>query len=63
MLVLWGADEGGLLAAARLLPLRTGVGQPDFVVVARASSWAGVGGAKALGMFDSTWQVSRASYV
>jgi len=63
MLVLWGADEAGLLGAARLLPLRTGVGQPDFVVTGKSSSWAGVGGARALGMFDSTWRVSKASYV
>lgn len=63
MLMLWGADEAGLLGAARLLPLRTGAGQPDFVVAGKASSWAGVGGARALGMFDSAWRISKASYV
>lgn len=63
MLVLWGADEVGLRAASRLLPLRTGVGQPDFVLVGRESSWSGSGGVKALGMFDSNWRVSKASYV
>ncbi|KAF8544465.1 hypothetical protein BDD12DRAFT_872710 [Trichophaea hybrida] len=63
MLVLWGADEVGLRAASRLLPLRTGVGQPNFVLVGRESSWSGVCGAKALGMFDSKWRVSRASYI
>lgn len=63
MLVVWGSDETGLRTASRLLPLRTGVGQPDFVLVGRESRWGGVGGAKALGMFDSKWRVSRASYV
>ena len=62
-LVLWGADEAGLRAVARLLPLRTGVGQPDFVVLGREAAWAGVSGARALGMFDPRWQVSRGSYV
>ena len=32
-LVVWGADEVGLRTASRLVPLRTGVGQPDFIVV------------------------------
>lgn len=63
MLVVWGSDEAGLRTASRLLPLRTGVGQPDFVLVGRDSRWSGVGGAKALGMFDSKWRVSGASYV
>jgi len=61
MLVLWGSDELGLRRAARLLPLRTGVGQPDFVIVDRETTWAGAAGALALGMFDSEWRVSMGS--
>ncbi|KAA8913215.1 hypothetical protein FN846DRAFT_772479 [Sphaerosporella brunnea] len=63
MLVVWGADEVGLRTAARLVPLRTGVGQPNFVIVGREMRFMGAGGAKAMGMFDSTWQVSAASYL
>lgn len=57
-LVVWGADEEGLRAAARLVPLRTGVGQPNFVVLGREAGWKGVGGALAMGMFDSDWKVA-----
>lgn len=63
MLVVWGTDEAGLRAAARLVPLRTGVGQPDFIVVGRESGWAGVDGVKALGMFDSLVEVTPASFM
>lgn len=62
-LVIWGTDEIGLRAAARLLPLRTGVGQPNFVVVGSEMGWSGVDGVKAIGMFDSLWRVSHASYL
>lgn len=62
-LVIWGTDEEGLRTAARLLPLRTGVGQPNFVVGGREMGWSGVAGVKAIGMFDSLWQVSRTSYL
>jgi hypothetical protein len=63
MLVVWGVDEVGLRTASRLLPLRAGVGQPNFILVGRETRIMGVGGVKALGMFDSTWQISRASYL
>lgn len=56
-LIVWGTDEIGLHTAARLLPLRTGVGQPNFVG-GREMRWSGVDGVKAIGMkaigmFDS----------
>lgn len=62
-LVIWGADEVGLRTAARLFPLRTGVGQPNFVIAGKEMRWSGVSGVKAMGMFDSLWQVSYASYL
>jgi hypothetical protein len=62
-LVIWGADESGLLAATRLVPLRAGVGQPDFVVVGKETSWTGAAGVRAMGMFNSRWQVSAGSYL
>lgn len=62
-LVILGADEVGLRTAARLFPLRTGVGQPNFVIAGKEMRWSGVSGVKAMGMFDSLWQVSYASYL
>ncbi|PGH00606.1 hypothetical protein GX51_05705 [Blastomyces parvus] len=62
-LVVWGADLGGLRQASRLVPLLTGVGQPDFVVLGAQCRWRGVAGAYAVGFFDFGWQVSAGSYV
>lgn len=62
-LIIWGTDEVGLRTAARLLPLRTGVGQPNFIVGGREMRWSGVAGVKAIGMFDSLWRVSHTSYL
>lgn len=62
-LVVWGFDKQGLRAAARLMPMLTGVGQPDFVVVSRRCAWEGAAGVLAMGMFDNFWKVSEASYV
>ena len=62
-LVLWGYDLEGLQYAARLLPMQTGVGQPDFVVVNRQCAWKGASGVSAMGFLDSDWHVSGASYL
>ncbi|KAI7545227.1 alpha/beta-hydrolase [Hortaea werneckii] len=61
-LVLWGVDEESLAIAARLAPLMTGTGQPDFVVADRSMLWKGLEGTLALGFFDDEWNVSRNSY-
>ncbi|KAI6794962.1 alpha/beta-hydrolase [Hortaea werneckii] len=60
-LVLWGVDEESLAIAARLAPLMTGTGQPDFVVADRSMLWKGLEGTLALGFFDDSWNVSRNS--
>lgn len=62
-LVVWGADVGGLQQASRLVPLLTGVGQPDFVVLSEQCRWQGFAGVHAAGFFDFRWQVSSGSYV
>ena len=62
-LVLWGADDEGLRQAVRLVPMLTGVGQPDFVVLGEEAKWKGVEGALALGFFDSQWNVTASSFV
>lgn len=61
-LVVWGVDEASLDIAARLVPLLTGTGQPDFVVADRSMLWKGLEGTLALGWFDGDWEVSRNSY-
>lgn len=60
---IWGYDTAGLAQAARLLPLLTGVGQPDFVIVTRRCSWQGAAGVLASGFFDHAWNVSAASFL
>ncbi|KAF2878201.1 hypothetical protein BDV95DRAFT_556907 [Massariosphaeria phaeospora] len=62
-LVLWGSDAQGLAQAARLVPMLTGVGQPDFVVLGESAKWRGVEGALALGFFDREWKVMPSSVV
>lgn len=62
-LVLWGVDEDGLRQAARVVPMLTGVGQPDFVVLGESAKWKGVEGMLAMGFFDAMWRVTASSIV
>jgi hypothetical protein len=62
-LVIWGADEAGLRQAARIVPMMTGVGQPDFVVFGKSAGWRGVEGVLAMGFFDANWDVTASSVV
>ncbi len=62
-LVIWGLDKQGLRQAARLMPMLTGVGQPDFVVVSKRCAWKGAAGVLAMGSFDNFWKVSEASFI
>ena len=62
-LVLWGADDEGLQQAARVVPMLTGVGQPDFVIMSKSAGWRGIEGALALGFFDANWEVTPSSLV
>ena len=62
-LVIWGFDDEGLGRAARMLPMLTGVGQPDFMVMGRECGWKGASGALAMGLLDSAWEISESSYV
>ncbi|ORY18022.1 hypothetical protein BCR34DRAFT_596592 [Clohesyomyces aquaticus] len=62
-LVLWGDSVDALAQAARLVPMLTGVGQPDFVIMGESARWRGVEGALALGFFDSAWNVTPSSVV
>ena len=62
-LVVWGFDKQGLRQAARLVPMLTGVGQPEFVVVSKRCAWQGAAGVLAMGSFDNFWKMSEASFV
>lgn len=53
--VVAGNDRAGLVAAARLLPLRTGVPIPDWAVVTSRCSWQGAGGLAGAGFWDGSW--------
>jgi len=62
-LIVWGFDSLGLRLAARLLPMLTGVGQPEFIIVSNRCAWEGAGGVLAMGSFDNFWNVSETSFV
>lgn len=62
-MVVWGFDKRGLRTAARLVPMLSGVGQPDFIVVGNESTWKGHAGIVAMGFLDYAWNVSQASYL
>ena len=61
-LLIWGYDDDGLQQAARLLPLLTGVGQPEYIIVSKKCAWKGAGGVIALGSFNAFWNISEASF-
>ncbi|KAL8789590.1 MAG: hypothetical protein Q9213_001026 [Squamulea squamosa] len=62
-LVVWGFDSLGLRLSARMVPMLTGVGQPDFVIVSRECAWKGAAGVHALGFFDNSWNIAESSAV
>ena len=62
-LVIWGHDGWGFRLASRLVPMLTGVGQPDFIVVSNACAWKGAAGVLAMGSFDNSWNVSESSFI
>jgi hypothetical protein len=59
-LVVWGKSVKGLTQAARLTPLTTGIGVPDFAILNGESGWKGVEGTL-LGFFDTFWTTSPSS--
>ena len=62
-LVIWGIDALGLRLAARLFPMLTGVGQPDFIIVSKRCAWEGAAGALAMGPFTNCWKASDESFI
>ncbi|KAF2031612.1 hypothetical protein EK21DRAFT_110739 [Setomelanomma holmii] len=62
-LLIWGADDDGLRQATRTIPMLTGVGQPDFVVLGESAKCQGVEGVLAMGFFDPEWKITASSVV
>lgn len=62
-LVVWAANASDLSTAARLVPMLTGSGQPNFIVADRTMLWKGIDGVLAMGFFDWLWQVAPQSYL
>lgn len=62
-LVVWGSDSKAIAMAARLMPMLTGVGQPDFVVLGSRCRMKGVDGTLAMGFFDHTWNLTITSFL
>lgn len=62
-LVIWAFDLLGLRFAARMVPVLTGVGQPDFIVVGQECAWKGAAGVVALGYLDNSWNVAESSAI
>ena len=60
---IYGWDETALRQAARLFPLLTGTGQPEFIILDRSCAWRGATAALAMGSLTSLWEVSEGSYL
>ncbi|RUP44619.1 hypothetical protein BC936DRAFT_149213, partial [Jimgerdemannia flammicorona] len=59
-LVIAGLDDDGLRQAARLLPKRTGMMVPDWVITGPEMDWKGVGGILGAGFWNNEWKYDPA---
>ena len=57
LIIICGTDEVGLEKAAKLFPYRTGVGQPDWIVVGSKMGVQGMQGVKAMGYYSNLWDI------
>ena len=60
LLIICGTDEKGLETAAKLFPYRTGVGQPDWLVVGPKMGTQGMQGVEAMGYYTNLWDIEPA---
>jgi hypothetical protein len=58
-LVICGTDGDGLDRAAMLFPYRTGVGQPDWIIVGPEMGVQGMQGVEAMGYFSNFWEIEE----
>ena len=59
-MIICGTDAKGLERAAKLFPYRTGVGQPDWVVVGLKMGVYGMEGVEAMGYYNNLWDIEPA---
>lgn len=57
MVSISGTDPQGLEKAAKLFPYRTGVGQPDWIVVGPEMGVHGMPGVRAMGYYSNSWAI------
>lgn len=57
-MVMTGIDLLGIERAGRLLPVRTGVALPEWIVVGNDADWFGAGGILGAGWYDYEWKWS-----
>jgi hypothetical protein len=57
-IVVWGSNLEMAEQAARLIPMMTGTGQPDWIVCRKEMMWKGLEGCD-LGWFDAWWQIQE----
>lgn len=60
LMIICGTDEKGLEMAAKLFPYRTGVGQPDWVVIGPKMGVQGMEGVEAMGYYSNLWDIEPA---
>jgi hypothetical protein len=59
-IVIWAKSYKMLQQTARLIPMQTGTGQPEFILVREDAAWKGLDGTY-LGFFDPWWNVTKSS--
>lgn len=57
LMIICGTDQKGLERAAKLFPYRTGVGQPDWIVVGPKMGAQGMQGVEAMGYYSNLWDI------
>jgi len=55
-LVIWGSNLAMAEMAARLMPMVSGTGQPDWIVCRKEIAWKGLDGCE-VGWFDAWWKI------
>lgn len=59
LMIICGTDQMGLEKAAKLFPYRTGVGQPDWIVVGPKMGVQGMQGVESMGYYSNLWDIER----
>ncbi|KAF2672220.1 hypothetical protein BT63DRAFT_191683 [Microthyrium microscopicum] len=57
-LVIWGSNLGLAEQAARLVPMITGTGQPDWILCQKEMKWKGLDGCE-VGWFNAWWEIQE----